>query len=349
MEHKRYVIRAVSTLLVVLALVLGLLWWQANRIVDTYVTRQISTSLAAQKLVEQQHRRDISTRAELIADNQAFVGYVSQALAEPLPGMEVDTFSVVDLLEERRQQLGMDVIAVLNEQGGVIAGTSRLSESSEFGIEPLFVQARDSAKASNGLWLKDGLLMQIAIQPLAADGFNDKFLLVGMSVGYAMASEIAGVGEAKIALLAMEPQGQLVSASTLPLAEEKALASALRTADDLDAKTAALAGKHYRTVSTRLFDSDDGRLLVLVNSDLGITLLLPMMLAGLLALLASAFTLAWYWSRVEVPSMHLAELLKRAINGDYHLRKVVQGSSAVKRIAGEFNHLMLELISRSPR
>lgn len=349
MERKRYVIRAVSTLLVVLALVLGLLWWQANRIVDTYVARQISTSFAAQKLVEEQHRRDISTRAELIAGNQAFVGYVSQALAEPLPGMEIDTFSVIDLLEERRQQLGMDVVAVLNKQGGVIAGTSRLSESSEFGIEPLFVQARDSGKASNGLWLKDGLLMQIAIQPLAADGFNDKFLLVGMSVGYAMANEIAGVGEAKIALLAMEPQGQLVAASTLPLAEEKALASVLRTVDDLDGSTVTLAGKHYRTVSTRLFDADNGRLLVLVNSDVGITLLLPMMLGGLLALLASTLALAWYWSDVEAPSIQLTELLGRAIKGDYHLRKVVQGGAAVKRIASEFNHLMLELISRSPR
>lgn len=346
MERHAYMVRAGGVLLLLLAVVGGLLWWQAQRIAGASVDRQIATSLAAQELVEQQYRTDIGTRAELIAGNQAFVGYVSQAIGGALPGMEVDTTSIIDLLEERREQLGLDVVAVLNGQGSLVAGTSRFSERREFGVEPLFVQARDGGKVSNGLWLDDGWLLHVAIMPLAADGFNDSFLLVGMPVGHAMASEIADVGAAEVALLAMEPQGQRIAASTLPPVEEKALAEALSGLDD---GALNLAGKRYRGVSTPLFDARDGRVLVLSHSGFDLALLLPMLLGGALALAASALVLGWYWSRVEMPSNVLAGLLDRAANGDYHLRTVEQGSPGVRRIADAFNQLMRGLLVRVPR
>lgn len=356
MKRHAYMARAGAVLLLVLVVVAGLLWWQAQRIADRVVARQLDTSLAAQKLVEQQHRSDIGTRAELIAGNQAFVGYVTQAIGGALPGMEVDTTSIIDLLEERREQFGLDVVAVLNGQGSLVAGTSRFSERREFGIEPLFVQARDQGKTSNGLWLDDGWLLHVAIVPMADDGFNDSFLLVGMPVGHLMASEIADVGEAEVALLATEPVGQRVAASTLPPAEEKALVEALSTLDDLDdldpgpaGHAVTLAGKSYRAVSMPLFDDRDGRMLVLIHGDVGLALLLPMLLGGALALAASALALAWYWSRVEVPSTLLAGLLERATNGDYHLRTVEHGSSGVRQVADAFNHLMTDLLVRVQR
>lgn len=354
MERQTYLVRASALLLGVLALLLGLLWWQAQRIANTYVARQTNTSLAAQKLVEQQHRADINARAELIAGNQAFVGYVTQAIGGGLPGMEVDTTSLVDLLIERRQQFGLDAIAVLDGQGSLVAGTSRISDRREFGLEPLFVQARDSGKVSNGLWIDDGSMMHIAILPLAADGFNDSFLLVGMQVGYAMANEIGGVGEAEVALLAIGPQGLSMAASTLPPAEEKALTSALSALDgdgldDPDGTTLTLAGKRYRAVSTPLLDASEGRLLVLAHSSVDVALLLPMLLGGALALLLTALALAWFWLRVEVPSTLLVGLLERASSGDHHLRATGQGSAGVKRIASAFNHLMHGLVARPPR
>src|SRR3546814_1440324 len=90
MKRHAYMARAGAVLLLVLVVVAGLLWWQAQRIADRVVARQLDTSLAAQKLVEQQHRSDIGTRAELIAGKQAFVGYVTQATGGALTGMEVD-------------------------------------------------------------------------------------------------------------------------------------------------------------------------------------------------------------------------------------------------------------------
>ena len=55
-----------------------------------------------------------------------------------LPGTVADNASIVDLLEERRAQLGLTIAAVINGQGQLIASRDGISEKMDFTREPLF-------------------------------------------------------------------------------------------------------------------------------------------------------------------------------------------------------------------
>ena len=71
-------------ILVVLALGLlagvGLLYWQQARSQAFVTESRLTAARAVQELVEQQIKQSLDTRVELIAGNQAFVGYITQAL-----------------------------------------------------------------------------------------------------------------------------------------------------------------------------------------------------------------------------------------------------------------------------
>jgi hypothetical protein len=123
----------------------GLWRWQQSRLGVTFSDAHFAASHGAQKLVEGQRADFLANRAELLVGNQAFVGYMQLALGGALPGMAVDTSSIVDQLEERRDQFGLTVAAVLDSQGQLVVGTERFSSGRDLGAEPLFVHARDSA------------------------------------------------------------------------------------------------------------------------------------------------------------------------------------------------------------
>ena len=128
-------------LLVLVVVTLALLRMHDERLEDALSQRHLVAIREAQRLVEAQSVRELSLRAELIASNQAVTAYVVQALDAVLPGMEVDAASVADLLEERRQQLGLAMAAVLDADGTLVATTESLSL--DFAALPSFAAARE--------------------------------------------------------------------------------------------------------------------------------------------------------------------------------------------------------------
>src|SRR3989339_1095671 len=119
----------------------GLVAWQIARDARGVAHRTLTTLQLTQALVEAQQDSDLTTRGELIAGNQAVVGYMTQALGSALPGVEVDHSSIVDLLEERRTQLGLDVAAALGADGKLLATTDRHPETHDFASDPVFAAA----------------------------------------------------------------------------------------------------------------------------------------------------------------------------------------------------------------
>lgn len=337
---------------VALAILFGLWRWQESRLAATFATGHFATSHAAQKLIEGQRADNLASRAELLVGNQAFVGYMQLALGGALPGMSVDTSSIVDQLEERRDQLGLAVAAVLDGQGHLVVGTERFSDGRELGAEPLFVRARQSVTPTTGLWPDGDRLLHVAIVPLAADGSSDGFLLVGTQVDQTLAQSVANVAGIDAALLATTAAGATVMGSTLDAAIEKALASAFSTGQKRGATPfdTVLAGRRFRIVATPLFGSGDARLLSLVSDDriasssgaLG----LPWLIAALAVLAFLAGVAAWVWTQLLRPSQALADLLERSGGGDFHLSAVEQGAPPFVRLAAAFNVLMQRLQGR---
>jgi len=335
----------------ILCALLALVSWQQGRLARVLAADRLQTSHAAQRVIEAQYRNTLETRAELIAGNQAFVGYVAQALGGALPGMPIDTRSIIDLLQERRGQLGLAVAAVLDGQGTLVVATERFSEGRRLGEEPLFVQARDKQAIASGVWLDGERLLHVAIMPLAADGSSDGFLLVGMPLDHAIARAVADVAHTDVALVSVNRERARIVASTLDVAGETRLGESLPRADGGLAvgELPGVAGGQVGSVAP-LFGGEVGQLVTLVSPTRGVvaslTLLLPVVIGGLLALLLVLATAVAWWRGVVVPATALAGLLDRAASGDYHLKADERGDGVIARVASAFNRLMTHLQSR---
>lgn len=324
----------------------GLLYWQDARLSASVASDRLDTVQQVQRLVAEQQRDDLTTRAQLIAGNQAVTSYVAQALGGSLPGMEIDRVSIVDLLEERRDQLGLTLAAVLDLQGHLVATTERFSADREFGDEPLFVAARDSGMVQSGLWVDRTRLLLIAIQPLADYGFSEAFLLVAVPVNQAQAETIAGIGNTGIALVADTADGPLIAGSTLVPAQQPDLLAALPAgaAESERRLDARLDGSRYRMSVSPLFGSTTARMVALVGARADassfVALRLPVAIAGILVLLGIAFASHWLWTRVLAPANGLADMIERAAGtGDRFLTAPEAGAAPIRRLAAAFNRL----------
>ena len=91
-------IRILLALAIVLPALLALLAWQFSRDDAREASRTLATLANTQQLVEDQANRNLTSRGELIAGNQAVVAYMTQALGSLLPGEAVVNSSIVDLL-----------------------------------------------------------------------------------------------------------------------------------------------------------------------------------------------------------------------------------------------------------
>lgn len=338
-------LRAVLLLAATAILSAGLVAWQIARDAGGVADRTLATLQLTQALVEAQQDRDLITRGELIAGNQAVVGYMTQALGSALPGEAVDHSSIVDLLEERRSQLGLDVAAAIGADGKLLATTDRYLETHDFASDPVFAAASKKQAPGTGLWPDGERLLHVAILPLARYGSGDAYLLVGRWVDQDYVQTIAGIAAGDVAILVPSSAGSAVAASTLDSADSAALVANLRGRAVEDGRLQlALSARKAASESAPLFGNDAVRVLALARDPALSSIAaahLPTILFAVAVLLALAAALAWHHSQVMQPLAALERLMRRAAEtGDHHLNATEQGAPAIARIASAFNQLM---------
>ncbi len=332
-------------LLVLVVVTLALLRMHDERLEDALSQRHLVAIREAQRLVEAQSVRELSLRAELIASNQAVTAYVVQALDAVLPGMEVDAASVADLLEERRQQLGLAMAAVLDADGTLVATTESLSL--DFAALPSFAAARDEQALRTEVVVDGNRVLLIAIQPLAAYGNSETYLLVARALDREFAASIAAVGDAQTVVAFVEPGGRpIAAASSLPL--DRLTPDTLQRALAGDGQVVDIGGQRHRTRAEPLFGSARVRLIAFVPPHVEASPLtgprLPVRI-GAVAVLVGAFLLLWlYWHRLRRPLARLQGLVEHAAqSGDLHLQCPETGSRHVRALAAAFNSLLSRL------
>lgn len=355
---------AVSALLIVLAAsaVLAIGAWHEARLSRALAAGDLRDLRAMHRMVERQHARETALRAEMIAGNQAVTGYIGQALDGALPGIEPDYTSVVDLLEERRAQLGLSMVAILGADGQVLASTDRLTGPLSFGDSPLFREVRERKLARGGLLVEGERLMDMLVLPLAEYGFSEIYLLVASPVDQRFVQSIAdgiGVGPGvdtpavDIAVIAQGPQGDRIAATTL--AAKPAAVLPL----DLPANAAASAtldidGVPRAAVAVPLFGDARARVLLISAPDSGATTRaaarLPLLVGGAVVLFALLAALWWIRRRWWAPFDALSRLvIYAADSGDLHLKAPVAGAAPVARLADAFNRLCARAAAAIPK
>ncbi len=356
----RYALLSALVLLAAAAAALGLSFLHDRRLSDAVAAEHLDAIRSAQTLVERAQTDQLIVRAQLIASNQAVTGYIVQSLETSLPGTEVDYASVVDLLEERRSQLGLALAAVLDAEGRIVATTEPLAGRASLGDLPAFLAVRESQAARTAVLVDRTRLLGIAIQPLAVYGASEAYLLVGMPVNQAFAESIAQVGAADVAVIISTADGPLIAASTVPAAESARLTTAFRAMvgkldGASDGKTDKrfeidIGGVAHRASLAPLFGDADARLLAVIPSDGGSAVFsaagLPFLAGVGLALALLALALAMLWFRLLAPAAALAKVMEyTAESGDFRVKAPLAGSKTTTRLAAAFNRVCERVVS----
>lgn len=353
MTLKQYQIRALVVLAGLLVVLIGLFRWQDSRLTTAVANERLEQMQQVQGLVAEIGRQGLESRGQQIVGNQGVTGYVAQALGGSLPGVVFDTASLVDLLQDRRDQMDLAVAAVIDAQGQVVASTEPFAAGSDFSKNPLYVNAGKSGKVQTGLIVDGGRLLRVSIQPLVDYGVGVAQLVVAERIGIEQAQAIADIGHADVALLADTKDGLLMVASTLPADQQVGLQDRLPQRGKLDLKHGqiSLGGARQDVSVEPLFGVPQARLVSLVRprTDMAsfLALRMPFLIGCGLLLLALAALAWWTWQRWVRPASALVDVLERAAQtNDVHMSAPVGGAGALRRIGEAINQIFKQQQSR---
>lgn len=340
MQRTPYLLRSTGVLVALLVALAALAAWQLLALRAADEADGLARARAVQALVESHLRADLARRAELVADDPAFAGYVEMAIGGALPGVPVDTTSLVDLLGEREERLGFDFVAVLDPNGRVVGSTSPLLPAGQREQGSVFVAARDRDTTATGPWIAGAQLFHVAVVPLTAVGVSEGFLMTAMPLGQGYVDALANAAAVDATLLrrgAARP-----SASSLVDAKRAAFVTALRRETVPAGGQGRVAG---RAVAVEpLLGSGTATVAMALRVPPRTTwTVAPWLAAGMVVTVAFAFVAAWTWRRVLAPAALIAERLERARNGDLHLQVVEADAGTLAPLAAAFNGLLARL------
>ncbi|MFZ5637632.1 MAG: hypothetical protein ACOY82_13715 [Pseudomonadota bacterium] len=354
----RAVLVAAAIFSAAIALAAGIVVWHDARLARSLAADELRELRAAHRTIERQYARETALRAEMIAGNQAVTGYIAQALDSVLPGTEPDYTSVGDLLEERRGQLGLALVAILGEDGRVLASTDRLTGPLSYAESPLFREVRDEKSARSGLLVEDQRLMEMQVLPLAEYGFSEIYLLVASPLDAGFAKSIVDVVGADTgvdtALLADVAGQRRIAATTLgDGAAADAIASAA-TGKTGDVGDLTIGGVRRAAVSVPLFGDARARVVLVASNRPGDAVRdaarLPLLAGAGIASIVLLAAMVWFrwrwWSPFEAL---LRVAIYAADSGDLHLRAPVVGSGPVARLTDAFNRLCARASAAIPK
>lgn len=345
--HPRIGVRAAVFALMLLVASLALLAWQDARIVSAHTADSVERARAVQALVERQQGDDLTQRAGLIASDAAFSDYVGQALGGALPGVPVDTTSIIDLLAERQQQLKVSLAAVIDGSGRVIAQSGLDPQRETVKADPVFERARRSLTVATGLWEQDGQLLHAAVMPLAALGSSDGFLVVALPVQRDFAQAIATASGADVTLLHASRDGPAIVASTLPASNDDVLDAVRGGSTPGALLTVSVDGDPRRALTSQVLGSDAGTLVLMPKTAALAAMTRASRVPWLIGTLVLALGLGlagWWIARMVVrPVSEIADRLDRAASGDVHLQFLESEAGAMTGLAAAFNRMTASL------
>ena len=353
MTSKQYRIWVFAVFAIVLLALLALYRWQDARLTTAVADDRLQQMQEVQGLVAQIGRQALESQGLQIASNQGVTGYVAQALGGSLPGVVFDTASLVDLLQDRRDQLGLSVAAIIDAQGKVVATTQPFADGGDFSTDPLYLGASKTGKVHTGLMLDGGRLLRVSILPLVDYGVGVAQLLVAEPIGIDQARAIADIGHADVALLAQTTAGPLVIASTLPPEQQAGLLAELPMQGTSDVKRTVirLGGLRHDVSVQPLFGLPQARLVSLVrprtDAESFLSLRLPSLIASVVLVLLLGLAAWQVWRQLLGPANALADVVERSAQAnDMHMSAAVSGAPVIRRIAAGINRILKQQQSR---
>lgn len=346
----------VSSLLVVLAvgLAVAVTAYLAGRIASRAADDALKSSSAMQTAFEAQRYERLRLLSRLFAADPSFAAYVAEAAAQK------DARSILDLLAERRKELGYDFAVVLDPQGRVIARTDRPQATGEdLSKRPLVARALADFEAA-GVWQEGGELYYSVAVPISKDTLIG-FLVTGFAINDAAALELNKLSGADVAFVATVDGRPQIVASNLDLETAESLTATLRDRSSMLAQVMIggesvpraeldVRGERWIALLAPLRDAA-GRVVAATVALVSLPKLSApfrqiqrALLAGGLLSVLLAFVLSYLFARRALaPVRRLASAAEAARQGDYDQAIAVERSDEVGRLGHAFEELLSDL------
>jgi HAMP domain-containing protein len=318
----------------------------------------LSTAQGVQKFFLLQRARQLESASTIVARNPNFAGYVAHAFGDGSPSATVDVASIRDLIGERRDDIGADLIAVLTSGGKLVAASGEgANERWDLSGNSTLELARKSNDSVSGFLVQGPRLMLITCTSIRHGTDIQAFLLAAQVIDANVIAQATRLSNASLAILQQTGTTWQVVRSDADARATAQLPEVMQNlmADDAQSAASARSGNVETDVGVFVFratpvDGVDGHLELVsllpptFRSGFVRAIVLPLaaFAAMLLVLLLVASVLAWRF--LTRPLDHLANLSARAEKGDHALEFGLRAKGVVGRIAGGFNYLTHELV-----
>jgi serine/threonine-protein kinase len=330
-----------------------------RRIARDAVLDSLRNSAAAQAAFQEQRYRQLLLVSRLFAADSYLSAYLSEAANTQ------DTRSILDLLNDRRNDLQFDFAIVLDPHGRVIARTDRpQGGGQDLAKRPLVAAALAADnQESRGVWREGNDLFYAVAVPVKKDFTPFAYLVTGFQItdqaeGVREVREVSG---ADVAFVSTAPEGPRIVATTLPQSTARSLAATLSAGDPMGKALRAgkavprtelsLDGEPWIAVESPLRDADGAPVgatvaLASLQRELATYRQIQRVLlgAGLAAVLIAPFLAFAFARRALRPVRQLADAAEAARQGNYDQQRIDSDrTDEVGRLAHSFHELLGDL------
>ncbi len=327
----------------------------SERIALRAARERIQASSTLQSTLQALRLEQLRLGAELISGNPEFRAYLHDALAV------ADRLSILDQLEERRADLGCDLVMFVRPDGRLIARTD-LPEAVdlELGERPLFRKARTEFVAE-GIWGEGNRLYDAVAVPVSLGGGLLGYLAVGFRIGDIQALELQRATGTQVVYLTSTASGVIPVATTLASRELESVLGTLRLQGDLLARVSergevaegleiGVDSERYLALLVPLRGAGGepvGALLALASleRELASSRLVRRVLlgSGLVAVLVAVALSWWLARRTGGPFRELVGAVRKASTGELDVTLPRRGAPEVIQLADAFDRLLANL------
>lgn len=347
----------ISSLLILVAVGAAVVYTslRAKGIARQAVLRDLASSTSVQQAFERQRYEQLDLISRLFVADPYLTAYVAEAATA------LDSRSILDLLAERRQDLGFDFAIVVDPAGKVLARTDRPGEVGANLADRSLVAEAVQRYAASGVWQEGRELYYAVAVPLTQGVDLLGFLVTGFAITDESARAAMRASGTEVAIVARRDGGPELAATTLAGEQAERLTAALRDRPELFQRVAGrgevaegveltLGGAPWVAHLSPLVDAGGapvGATVALASLDRELApyrdIERALLIAGVCSVLL-AFALTYAFARRALrPVRRLAAAAAAARAGDYDHRIPVERGDEVGELARAFDGLLGEL------
>ncbi|GAB1268894.1 hypothetical protein NBRC116493_21470 [Aurantivibrio infirmus] len=356
----RIFIMCALLLLLSLGMVVGFTYKVSQSIADESLSQSLSDSLVLQTKFRELNQRDLENVVQTFASDPNFGAYIQEAINASEDG-EIDVDSISDLIAEKRDNLGLDFIIILDEDGYVITHSERPDwQSKDLAAEPLVEPVIEDLFSVVGSWIEEETLYQAVGTPLVVDFSVAGYVVAGVRVDESFATSIQEIGGSDIVYVLENNNNFITVASTLGTLANEELITQLAPqnfTDDLALDNEELkifiqlgGASHIAQVQSLAEPLENGTrpLLLTISSPAKYQesyqeIIQVVIIAGLVSIFLALILTFIFSSRTLKPVKQLAAAAENAARGNFSDPINLSGRDELTRLGAAINHLLSNL------